>query len=176
MSIDLERQDGTSPYIELFTLNATNIGGGIYRLTPMTKADGNPVKFNNIDYYPLPIQTEGWEFDATGKPNRPTITVSNVNYDLLAGIISLGDLIGATLTRVRTFERFLDHGSTPDPSQTLPADIMIIDQKTLHNKEQITWTLTSFVDQFGIMLPRRQVTRYGDSRYGSFPGVGLTRR
>lgn len=166
----IQNLDITYGYVELYTLDCSQIGGSIFRFSPNLNSDGTGLVWQGNTYTPLPITTAGWEIDGTGNQVKPTLTVSNVNKVLLAAVISLGDVVGAQLIRVRTFANFLDNGATPDPSQTLPPDIFVIDQKTGHDNTQITWALASVIDRFGMQLPGRQVLR----DFG-FPGVGVYR-
>lgn len=160
--------DITSGFVELYILDCSNIGGSIYHFSPNLNADGTGVIWGGITYSPISISTNGWEISAAGTQFKPTISISNVNKVLLTSVITLGDIIGAKLTRIRTFATFLDAGATPDTSQFFPADIYFIDQKTSHDHTLITWQLSSIIDRFGMQLPGRQVLK----DYG-FPGVGV---
>lgn len=125
--------------------------------------------FAGIQYMSIPIITEGWEVTSSGTQPRPTLTVSNVNQFLLYAVISLGDIVGAKLTRVRTFGKFLDDGETPNTNEFIGPDIFYLEQKVSHTKEAISWQLSSVIDKFGIGLPRQQITR------DNAPGVGRAR-
>lgn len=164
----IQQLDVSSGFVELFILDCTQIGGSIYRFTPNVNADGSNVVWRGDTYALLPIQTTGWQFSGTGQQYKPQLSVSNVNKILLNSVISLGDIVGATLTRIRTFAQFLDNGATPDPSAILPPDVFLVDQKTAHDSTLISWQLSSILDRFGMSLPRRQVLK----DYG-FPGAGI---
>ena len=89
---------------------------------------------------------------------------------LLNAVISLGDIVGASLMRQRTYAKYLDNGSSPDSTKFIGPEVYIVEQKTGHNNEFIQWQLTSIIDRFGMMLPRRQVLR--DK---GFPGASRNR-
>lgn len=167
---DLQNLNQTSGLVELYTLDCTNLGGSIYRFTNEAAADGNPLVFGGVSFTPMPILTEGWDFSSTGSPPKPTLTISNVSKVLLNAVITLGDIVGASLMRQRTYAKYLDGGSSPDSTKFIGPEVYIVEQKTGHNSEFIQWQLTSIIDRFGMMLPRRQVLR--DK---GFPGVSRTR-
>lgn len=167
---DLRELNQTSGLIELYTLDCTNIGGNVYHFTSNVSASGSSVSFGGVTYAALPVTTGGWDFSSTGSPPKPSLTVSNVNKTFLYIVITLGDLVGAYVTRVRTFEKYLDGGATPDSSKKIGPDVYVIEQKTSHDNTAITWQMTSIIDRMGTMLPRRQVLK--DK---GFPGVSRTR-
>jgi len=166
---DLQVRHQTSGFVELFKLDATALGGSVYRFTN-TPAGPSGVVFGGVTYTPIPIKCEGWDFTSTGAPPKPTLTISNVTRTLLSTVISLGDLVGATVTRTRTYAKYLDTGSSPDSSKYIGPEVYIVEQKTGHNNEFIQWQLTSILDRLGMKLPRRQVLK--DK---GFPGVSRTR-
>jgi lambda family phage minor tail protein L len=172
MTIDtVVQQDAiATPYIELFIIDLTNLGGGIYRFTNSNPPTGSStISFGGNAYTPMPIAATGFESKNDGSQARPTIQVSNVEGVLLTAIIGLGDIVGGKVTRLRTFGQFLDSGSTPDSTQTLPPDVFYIEQKVSQNKQVVTWQLCSALEKNQVRLPRRQITRT------NFPGAGRTR-
>lgn len=164
----LQKLNVDSSLVELFTLDCTAFGGSLYRFTPHF-ADGGTIAFGGNTYTSLPIYSEGWEVSANGTQPRPTLSVSNVNQTLLNAVITLGDIVGAKVTRVRTMAKFLDAGSSPNSNAFLRPDIFTIEQKIAHTNEVISWQLSSVIDKFGTKLPRRQITT------STFPGVGRQR-
>lgn len=162
--------------IELYTLDCTDIGGDVYYFTPHTApVEGGQVVWQGNTYMPMPIVSSGWEYNGDGSQKKPSLSVSNVTRVLLQAVIELGDIVGAKVTRYRTFSNFLDGAANADPTQHFPIDRFVVEQKTSHDRDVITWQLCSIIDRMGIRLPRRQVTKDGDSRYCSFPAVGSYR-
>lgn len=163
----------TSAYIELFTLDTTNIGGStIFRYTPMTQSSA-VVVWQGQNYLPFPIEATGFNMTSDGgAPAKPRLAVSNVSGFLMAAILELGDIVGAKLIRCRTFSRFLDTGPNPDPDAHAPYDIYLVDQKTLHTKTMIEWSLISQIDRPDIFLPKRRVLKDLTSNNIYAPGVG----
>lgn len=59
-------------------------------------------------YAAFPIEADGFEFSGTGSIPRPTLTVANIT-SIIAGVInSYDDLVGAKVTRKKTFAKYLD--------------------------------------------------------------------
>jgi lambda family phage minor tail protein L len=166
----------TSGYIELFEIDTTNIGGAdVYRFTPESYSASVVLWQGNV-YSPFPIQVEGFEWNgSTSAPPKPTLTISNVNKFMLAAVIDLGDLVGAKVTRWRTFKRFLDGQVDADSSAHFPPDRLLIEQKAMHDKTMFQWSLISPMDREGLMLPRRQILKDETSIGVYFPGVSRTR-
>lgn len=164
----LQSLNQDSPLVELFTLDLTGIGGSVFRFTPHF-AEASTISFGGISYLSLPIISDGWEVSASGTQPRPTLSISNVNQVLLNSVISLGDLVGADLILIRTFEKYLDGHPSGDPTKYLPAQVYQVEQKVAHTAELISWQLSSILDKFGSKLPARQLTRT------NFPGLGRAR-
>ncbi len=163
-------------YIELFEIDTTNIGGGdIFRFIP-DGFDLTEVTWQTQTFTRFPITVEGFEWQGTSKaPPQPTLKLSNVNKVVLAAVITLGDLVGAQVTRWRTFVKYLDGQPSADPNAHFPPDNFFVQQKRTHNKLVMEWTLSSPLDIPGVKLPRRQILR--DETTGNLfaPGVGLVR-
>lgn len=145
--------------IALYDLDASNLGGDTYHFCEFDTTSGTSVVFNGITYSPLPLKIEGVEYKGDGTMPRPHITVSNINLTFASIIITYNDLIGAKLTRRRTFVKYLDDQPDADPSAQFPADIYYIERKVNHNKYQIEWELLALVDIEGVLIPKRQVLR-----------------
>lgn len=160
-------------YLELFDFDATTIPGGTvsyYTNTP-TGGDSSPILWKGNNYFPLPFELSNVDTRGDGTaPNRPTISISNVNQYLLAAVLSLGDLIGMKVIRWRTFYKFTDNGTNADPLMHFPADEWIVTKKMAHSKSGIQFEMSSPLDRPGLRLPRKQILR--DK---GFPGVSRVR-
>jgi len=159
----------TDPIIELFELDCSLIGGSVYYFTPMTTANLTSVQFAGKTWEPIPISIEGFSYSGGEAPSKPTMTISNTALQLVGPIIALRDLVGAKITRYRTFERFLTTGSSPDSTALLPKDIFYINKKVVQNPLNIQWELSSTLDKTGLKLPRRLFLRR------DFPGLSQVR-
>ena len=118
---DLQKINPSS-IIELFTLQLSNSLHGattIYRFHAGSslKENGEVVWAGNT-YQRFPIKAEGFAFQK-GQLPRPTLTVSNALGTITAILLSVNetttgnDLTGATVTRIRTLAKFLDHANFP---------------------------------------------------------------
>lgn len=145
-------------FVELYDLDATAIGGDVYRFTS-TAFPTDMIRWNGNAYAPIPVETSGWEWSGRGTLPTPLLRVSNVSLAFGAAAIAFGDLLGATLTRTRTFRRFLDGQANADPDAHFPLDIYRIDRKRLMTKAVIEWELAAVMDQQGLYLPRRPILR-----------------
>jgi lambda family phage minor tail protein L len=151
-------------YVVLFDLDCTPIGGSVYHFCPTTITDSTSqqsttVVYNGVSYLPIDVKLEGFEITSDGQQPRPKITVANVNLTFASLVTSLNDLVGAQLTRRRTFKKYLDGEIDADPTAQFPVDIYIIERKTIQNKFQIQWELSSFLDLSGRYIPARQILR-----------------
>ena len=150
--------------VELYTLDCTGIGGGVYRFSSSVGAQG-PLRWDGQEYSPVPIVLEGCEITTKGFPS-PTLTMGSQLYSIIAANLRLQDLIGARVTRVRTFAHYLDDGATPDTSQTLPLDVFVVRRRASLDFERITWELRVASDIENVTIPRRRASaNYCAARY-----------
>lgn len=159
------QQDILSGYIELFELDCTSIGGDIHRFTPSIPQNNQYITFDNQDYILIQIDFSGLSVKSDGSQARPTMSISNVNRVLLASVIALGDLVGAKLTRKRTFANYLDNGSDPNPNAYIE-DVFYISQKTSQSPSVITFELCTALDLTELKIPGRQCLKK------EFPAIG----
>jgi len=169
----------------LFDLDMRDIGGDIFRFTPeigseniLLQEDGTtflledgvtevalenieplPIHWRSNPYYPVPAKAEGFELSSGGQFPRPIISVSNALNTLRSEMIAYNNLVGATLTRWRTFAKHLDNGRDPDPDVYFPPDVYKIDRKVNDGPFMVEFELATAIDQEGTMLPRRQILR-----------------
>ena len=153
--------------IELFVLDSTAIGGTTYRFHAGTNALKGAVVWQGNTYSPMPIEATGFEFTGAGKLPRPTLRVQNVDGLLGAVVDAYQDLIGATVTRKRTFVKYLDAVNFPggvnptaDPTAAFPDDVYAIARKATHTKMMIEFELAAAFDLHGVLLPRRQILQH----------------
>lgn len=117
------------------------------------------VKFAGATYTAMSIEATGFEWSGQGKMPRPKLRVSNIGGFAAGLLIAFGDLLGATITRTRTFARFLDGQPGADPTASYEPEIFRVDRKAAHNRVFVEFELASEIDQLGLRLPRRQMLR-----------------
>lgn len=147
--------------VELYELDLTGAGGsGILYFTKNIEDDNStPIEFNSQSYVPVDLESDGWEIKGQGELPRPTFKISNAVFSLATHVIGLEDLVGAKLTRRRTFKKYLDGEPGANPSAEFPQDIYVIYQKLSHNKYFIEFQLAAYMDFEGVKLPKRQILR-----------------
>lgn len=145
--------------ITLFEVDATAIGGEYMRFTASVGENNQPIRFGGHEYFPTDIEADGFEVNGRGTLPTPIIRINNAVKVLQAGVVTLEDLLGATVYRIRTFRDFLDDGIDPDPEAKFPVDIFKIERKVGQNKVYIEFELSAAMDQEGRMIPGRQIIR-----------------
>ena len=147
-----------------------------FRFHNMNNLKGQAIKFQGEQYYSTPIITDGFEMSSAGNLPQPklTITTQEGMEDYSAGALmnlkhafrEVNNLVGAKVTRIRTFVKFLDKsdndnaphfGSEEDPNAEFPRDIYYIDRKSAENKRSIQFELSSVLDLQDLKLPGRLV-------------------
>lgn len=144
--------------IELFILDLTPVGlADINYFHPGTNENMQPIVFQGIEYAPFPVKIEGFEKNGQGQMPTPSLSVSNVNGAISQTIIQYQDMVGAKVTRKRTYRKFLDGMPDANPTQEFPLDIYYIGRKTAENADIVSFDLVSSFDLTGLVLPSRQV-------------------
>lgn len=144
--------------IELFILDTSVIGfATIDYFFAGTDINRLPIVFQGISYQPIPLEASGFEFSGQGATPKPTLTVSNAGGIISATALQYNDLVGAKVTRKRTFMKFLDDQPTADPTQELAQDVYFVNRKVSENAIEVQFELTTSFDLVGLMLPSRQV-------------------
>ena len=171
--IALAQQPATDVVAQLFALDATALGLGIYYFTPGT-FETAPIVYQGITYLPYPIQVTGFELTSQGAQPRPKLSISNIGGFVGGLVISGKGLLGAKLTRIRTFHRFLDNGINADPDAHWPPQTFFVDRKSKHDKMSIEWELATPLDSKHLKIPARMALRsVCDLKYRAFnPQVG----
>lgn len=128
-------------------------------------------------YTPLPIATSGFEQSTRGALPTPHIKVANgIVGNVIANLIdAFDDLVGAKITRYRTYAKHLDNGAEPDRFKHFRPDSFVINRKVSQNKLLIEWELSTAIDQQGMLLPARTLLRdYCPWQYRRYKTDGFT--
>jgi lambda family phage minor tail protein L len=152
--------------VELFVLEYVDTEGvtQIVRFHPGTNELRSEIIWHGDTYAPMPFKFSEMEISGQGMLPRPKISVANMGGVISALVYPNNDLIGAKITRKRTFVRFLDAvnfpgGVNPDADETIAFDdeIFYVEQKEIENDLVIDFRLVSALDVSGLKLPRRQI-------------------
>lgn len=150
-----------SNYVELFELDALNIGGDILRFHGYIQIGS--IWWQGNEYKAWPIQAEGFELTGEGQQPSPTLRVSNLKNTLTPLVELLDDMVNAKVTKYKTLARFLDATNFPDgnpdanPTEQFAPEVFYINQKTGQTSEVIDFQLKSALELDGVYLPGRQV-------------------
>lgn len=164
ISADIQKLD-PGAVIELFELDCTALGGQLLRFHAGVNALGADLTWVGNVYTRYPIDASGFEQNARGTLPRPKIRVANVTGLVSSLARELNDLVGAKLTRKRTFLRYLDAvnfaGGNPsaDPAQAFADEVWFVDRKASENRVLVEFELAAAFDLTGVKLPRRQVVQ-----------------
>lgn len=168
-----------SSIIELYEIQTSaRLHGAdtVYRFSTSVNAtsDLGPIVWAGNQYWPFPIEAEGFSYSNKGTLPRPTVRVGNVDGAITAVLEAVNafnpgsDLAGAKFTRIRTTARFLDDANwapgtnpfgTADPTASMPPECYYVDQKTLECRDLVEFALVARYDLTGIRAPKRQCLR-----------------
>ena len=162
-TLDMQKLDPGALW-EGFVLDATALGGGVTRFHGGRNQVLGSVVWQGNTYSPYPIQASGFDMSSKGVLPRPTIRVANVD-GMVGGLLrTYQDLVGATVTRKRTFVKYLDAvnftgGTNPtaDPTAAFPDDVFFVERKATETKEMVEFELVAACDMQGLFLPRRVI-------------------
>lgn len=151
-------------WVELFDLDARSITGGgsgdILHFHGYTQV--GPIIWGGVSYEPYPVQAEGFEKNPD-QPPTPTFSAGNVSGRITALCLAYQDLVGAKLTRTRTFGKYLDAANFPDgnptadPEEVIGVDVCYLERKSSETSEAVTWELSSPMDFGERQLPGREI-------------------
>jgi lambda family phage minor tail protein L len=134
-------------------------GRSNYVMPLMSSSVVGQVSFGGIVYRPVPLELSGVQTTTQGAIPRPKVKVPNIDNFCQALMGTYKDLIRTTVTRKRTFRRFLDGQPEADPSEYYGPDIWRIDRVANASPESVTFELASPLDIQGKKLPGRQIIR-----------------
>lgn len=142
--------------IELFVLDLTELGGELFYFHNQRVQGEGSLVYGGATFVAYPIEAKGFAFNGTEQLATPSISVASLN-GLITGLVDqFDDLVGAKLTRIRTFRKHLADGSDPDDTARLSNDVFKVDRKGNQNKLWVDFELASSLDVAGILLPGRR--------------------
>jgi|10_taG_2_1085330.scaffolds.fasta_scaffold00617_4 lambda family phage minor tail protein L len=159
-----------------------NLEPHVLRFHNMEAIGQRKIYFRGETYHPTPIITDGFEVSSSGTIPRPTLTFTSFTgireeagtsesvkneyfYSLKRAILELDNMIGAKVTRIRTFYKFLDAtnnfegvgeftsglGNNPE----FPKEVYYVERKVSEDKDGIQLELASVVDLQNYKIPSR---------------------
>lgn len=166
-AVNIEQASFTpSSLISLFELDATFIGGSLFRFHNGTNNYFKPILLNGVEYLAFPINITNMDTDGKGGLPRPKISCSNINGFVSNLLLQDQNLIGAQFIRRRIFARFLDNENfpnnknpygVPDPTAAYPDDVFFVNRKVTENSDIVEFECTSPLEIDDVKLPRRQI-------------------
>lgn len=152
-----------SALVELFVLDLTALGGTTYYFHAGTNQLNTDVVWQGQTYTRYPVDASGFELSGRGTMPQPKVRVANIDGVIGALCKALGDLVGAKVTRKRTFAKYLDAVNFPggvnanaDPTVEFTDEIWFINRKAEECFLYVDFELASASDVSGVQLPRRQ--------------------
>ena len=117
---------------------------------------------NDQTYLPVPIAASGFELSGSTSLPQPKVKISNIDRDMTINNLAFEDLIGFSLTRIRTFAKYLvaiDNVPllTLDRQAHFTPDTWWFNRKVSENKLGVVYELTSVFDLEGLKLPKRRM-------------------
>lgn len=101
-------QKAVQGFITLYELDATKLGGEIYRF----HGHLDDIVWRGNQYIPIAIKADGLEVRGDGKASTPTLTLHNdiggVSQALRLLCLRFNDFAGAKLTVIQTLAEYLD--------------------------------------------------------------------
>lgn len=165
IAVEIQKLEPSS-IIEVFELDATELGGEIFRFHNGTNELNQNLVWQGNEYIRFPIQVTGFELNGQGQFPRPVVSVSNVLSAITTILLEYNDLIGSKFTRKRTLLRYLDavnfpDGTNPDadPTAFIPDDIYWVDRKSSEDRDQVQFELASAADLQNVQIPNRTVIK-----------------
>ena len=114
------------------------------------------VMFDGKEFIALPFEFTKVRKRTTGSLPRPILNMSNIGN--VIGVIA-DSLLGHTLRRICTFEKFLDGKTESNPNAHFPIERYRINSIANRDYQMIALELTSFLDREGLNIPARTVVR-----------------
>lgn len=150
--------------VVFFIIDATSIGGSAIYLHSGKNALGAAVVWQGQTYTAWPIEASGFELSGRGVMPQPKLLVADVASVVSALALELDDLLGAKVTRKRTFAKYLDAvnfaggiNADADPVQELADEVWFVNRKAEQRAGlYINFELSAAFDLAGKMLPGRQ--------------------
>jgi lambda family phage minor tail protein L len=155
--------------------SANDIAPDVLRFHNEEPLSTKAILFRGDTYHPMPIIAGGFEVNSNGSLPRPTLSISSLKgilseaeanayfNSLKRAILELDNMIGAKVSRIRTFYKFLDAANDLDGvgdfsgsvNPEFPKEIYYVERKVSEDKEGMQFELSSVLDLENFKLPGR---------------------
>ena len=158
-------------------LHSTALPHDVLRFHNEESFNQKNILFRGETYYPMPIIADGFEVNSNGSLPRPTLTLTSLkgvleesvssNYflSLKRAILELENMIGAKVSRIRTFYKFLDSSNNLEGvgdftsgfnnNPEFPKESYFVERKISEDKDGIQFELSSVLDIQNFKVPGR---------------------
>lgn len=127
----------------------------------------NDIYWQGQVYSAIPMSVSGLDMRTDGKASRPTLTIGNYFGGQRGGLSALclqyKDLVGAKLSIIQTFVKYLDADNfvngNPSAANEFTLQEWLVEQKSAEDGNSITFELSDPIDFSGQFLPSRMITK-----------------
>lgn len=140
--------------LELFTIDFTDVGGGILYLTNNTSL--NSISWGGTVYAPNPIQVSDLSNNVQSAAPSVVIDASNLTGIFTHSIALTRDLVGGVITRNVVNRANLDDGDDPSTTPVQPPDIYRI-ENSARTRTSVSLQCTSQLATWGSELPSKRM-------------------
>lgn len=163
-----------STLVEMFVIDSRDIDNNrlpiseqLIHIHNYVSPELTPIYFDGQMYAAVPCEWKGGELkgDGTQQP-RPRFNITNHKGYASRIIRQANGMVGAKITRRRTFAKFLDEQTwptqaprwnTPDVNDFLAEDIFYVNKKVSETKDIVAFELVTALDLENVQLPRRKM-------------------
>jgi len=146
----------------LYTLDARALAPSEPLLRFHGHRQSNTIVWQGNSFAAWPIDANGFARTSDQQP-MPRLAVGNVNSSITALCLAFQDLVGAKITRQRTFVKYLDAVNFPggnptaDPTQEMMPEVWFIERKVSETPTVVEFELASPLSFGNVQFPRRQI-------------------
>lgn len=152
-------------YIDLYELDFSPLGSSVvYRFCADKDTDGSTVFYKGLEYTALPLQVTGMELTNRAPFPKPTMTFSNIMGTISALMAINNDFVGCRVIRHRTLVRHLE-GQPEAGGDELATEVYFVERPIEETEIAVSYELINGMEQEGVLLPARLVTRRCGWRY-----------
>lgn len=151
--------------VELYEIDFNPAGFPFILTFTPSDGEGKSIWFRDNEYMPRPIMVSGFEKSSDDAPPEPTLSLGNIDKLGNTLLKDYNDCLGAKVTRIVTYTRFLqknDDGTanpTYDPYSMQLPEVWYVEQKVGNTPMVVTWRLRSVLDLYGKKVPARLVLK-----------------